>query len=240
MIRLAALLWLALATTAAACEAVSHRDRAFTVCTADLAIHDIALRLNGADGRALGTFVALETVTDAPIAFAMNGGMYHQDRRPVGLYVEDGREAKRIVTSAGPGNFGMLPNGVFCVERGRARVVESRAFAARPPACRQATQSGPMLVIDGALHPRFLPGSPYLNLRNGVGASADGRRVHFVISDEPVTFHEMATLFRDVLGLRDALYLDGRVSRLYAPALGRADPGRRMGPILVVTEKTDG
>jgi uncharacterized protein YigE (DUF2233 family) len=233
-------LWLALSGAAAACEAVTHRDRAFTICTANLARQDVALRLNGVDGQPLGSFTALERETSAPIVFAMNAGMYHHDRRPVGLYIEDGVEAKRIVTSAGPGNFGMLPNGVFCVTQSRAAVIESRAFAAAPASCVHATQSGPMLVVDGALHPRFLPDSPYLNLRNGVGASPDGRRVFLAISDAPVSFHEMATLFRDVLGVRDALYLDGSVSRLYAPASGRADPGRRMGPIVVVTEKTDG
>ncbi|WGH79805.1 phosphodiester glycosidase family protein [Jannaschia ovalis] len=233
----AALGWLAAATAGAACEAVIHRDRAFTVCTADRDRHAIDLRLNGADGTPLGSFVELQRQTEAPIAFAMNGGMYHPDRRPVGLYVEDGVQLSGIVTREGPGNFGMLPNGVFCIAADGARVIESRAYAAAPPDCEDATQSGPMLVIDGALHPRFLPDSEFLNLRNGVGAAPDGRAVHFVISDEPVSFYEMATLFRDVLGVRDALYLDGRVSRLYAPALGRADPGRQMGPILVVTER---
>ena len=56
-----------------------------------------------------------------------------------------------------------------------------------------------------------------------------------MISDEPVTFHEMATLYRDELGVRDALYFDGRVSRLYAPSINRNDPGRRMGPMVAVT-----
>ncbi|WP_179378951.1 phosphodiester glycosidase family protein [Jannaschia marina] len=237
MIRLAALI-LALTTgAAAACETLRHRERTFTVCTADLAQHRIETRLAGPEGTPLGSFVALEQAEEEPIAFAMNGGMYHPDRRPVGLYVEDGAEAKRIVTREGPGNFGLLPNGVFCVREERADVIESRAFAADPPGCTHATQSGPMLVVDGALHPRFLRDSPSRKLRNGVGAAPDGRRVHFAISDVPVTFHEMATLFRDVLGVRDALFLDGSVSRLHAPALGRSDGGRQMGPMLVVTER---
>lgn len=237
MIRLAVFV-LALATgAAAACEQVRHRDRAFTVCTADVATRTIALELMGDDGAPLGSFDALEAAVEAPIAFAMNGGMYHADRRPVGLYVQDGVETKSIVTRAGPGNFGLLPNGVFCVRPDRADAIESRRFAAAPPACLHATQSGPMLVIDGALHPRFLPASSSRKIRNGVGASPDGRTVHFAISDEPVTFHEMGTLYRDVLGVDDALFLDGSISRLYAPAFGRNDGGRPMGPILVVTAR---
>ncbi len=235
-IRLAAAAWLALAGAAGACEAVEHRGRAFTVCSADLARHAVALRLDGPDGR-LGSFAALDAATGAEIAFATNAGMYHSDRRPVGLYVEDGVEGAPLVTRAGPGNFGMLPNGVLCVQADRADVVETRAFAAAPRPCRHATQSGPMLVIDGALHPRFLPASTSLKRRNAVGASPDGRIVHLVISEEPVRFHELATLYRDVLGVRDALYLDGTVSRLHDPASGRSDPGLPMGPILVVTER---
>ncbi|CUH16221.1 hypothetical protein JSE7799_00347 [Jannaschia seosinensis] len=237
MIRLAALLWLALAgTAAAACEAVTHRGQPFTICTADPARHDIATRLSGADGAPLGSFDALERETEAPILFATNGGMYHADRAPVGLYVEDGETRRGIVTRAGPGNFGMVPNGVFCVMEERAAVIESRAFAADPRDCVSATQSGPMLVIDGALHPRFLPDSDSAKFRNGVGVGPDGM-VHFAISDAPVTFHEMGTLFRDVLATPNALFLDGSISRLHAPALGRSDQGRAMGPILVVTER---
>lgn len=237
MIRLATLLWLLLAGGANACETVEHRGRSFTVCTADLARQAVALRLNGADGTPLGGFRELADATPGRIDFATNGGMYHPDRRPVGLYVEDGVEMAPLVTQAGPGNFGLLPNGVFCVQGDRADVIETRAFAAAPRACRYATQSGPMLLIDGALHPRFLPDSPSAKRRNGVGAMADGKTVYFVISDGVVTFHEMATLFRDVLGVRNALFLDGSISRLYEPSAGRADPGREMGPILVVTER---
>ena len=237
---LAALLALPVGAARAAdpgtCADTVHRGRDFTVCTADLDRHRIGLHLRDAAGRTIGTFRNLEAGA-GPVLFAMNAGMYHHDRSPVGLYVEDGRRAAALVTAAGPGNFGMLPNGVFCAGPGGARVVESRAFAAAPPDCEIATQSGPMLLIDGAPHPRFLADSPYRNVRNGVGATPDGRRVHFAISNEPVTFHEMATLFRDALGVRDALYLDGRVSRLHAPGQGRSDGGWPMGPILSVSAR---
>lgn len=219
------------ATSTELCQQVTHRGQPFTVCTADLANHRIDLHLTDASGATLGSFTAMERAF-GPAQIAMNAGMYHDDRAPVGLYVEGGQQRARIVTNAGPGNFGMLPNGVFCASDTGAQVMESRSFASQAPSCRIATQSGPMLVIDGAPHPRFLPESPYRNIRNGVGASPDGTRVHFVISDAPVTFHEMATLFRDDLGVENALYLDGRVSRLHAGA--RSDGGRRMGPILAV------
>ena len=94
------------------------------------------------------------------------------------------------------------------------------------------SQSGPMLVIDGELHPRFLPSSDSRYVRNGVGVSDDGRTAWFAISDQAVTFHEFGRFFRDGLGARDALYFDGSISRLYAPELGRADWGRSLGPII--------
>ena len=227
------------ATARDACRAVRFEGEGYAVCEV-AAGADLRLFHTGADGALLRGFGAVDAHLAREglrLAFATNGGMYHPDRRPVGLYVEEGAALAPLVTRAGPGNFGMLPNGVLCVRGDRADVIEARAFAADPPACRHATQSGPMLVVDGALHPRFLPDSESLRRRNGVGASPDGRLVHFAISEEPVTFHEMATLFRDGLGVRDALYLDGSVSRLHAPALGRSDPGLPMGPIVVVTER---
>jgi uncharacterized protein YigE (DUF2233 family) len=126
----------------------------------------------------------------------MNAGMFHEDLRPVGLYIEDGAEEMRLVTRDGPGNFGLLPNGVLCISDAGAGVIESLRFAEEAPDCRFATQSGPMLVIDGALHPRFRESSTSLNIRNGVGVSDDGQRLVLAISDEPVNFHHFARLFR--------------------------------------------
>ena len=229
-----ALAWLAGAAGAVECRDTAHAGNSYTICEVDPATEDLRLFLNDDEGAVLGGFDAVEAATGGRLAFAMNAGMYHEDRAPVGLFVEEGREVAGIVTRAGPGNFGLLPNGVFCIEEGRARVIESLTFAATRPACRFATQSGPMLVIDGALHPRFLVDSTSRHVRNGVGTSADGARVVFAISNNAVTFHEFGSLFRDVLDVPQALYFDGSVSRLHAPELGRSDRGRRLGPIVGV------
>ena len=93
-----------------------------------------------------------------------------------------------------------------------------------------------MLVIDGALHPRFLIDSTSRFIRNGVGTSDDGRTAVFAISNNPVTFHQFGSLFRDHLNLRQALYFDGKVSRLYSRALGRSDFGFQLGPMVAVVE----
>jgi uncharacterized protein YigE (DUF2233 family) len=219
---------------AAPCERLIHDDAPFTVCRIDLRREDVRLFLRNGDGEVYGTFSRVQAGLGEGerLGVAMNAGMFHPDLSPVGLYVENGVEERGIVTREGPGNFGLLPNGVLCMADGRARVMESRSFAAAPPACRFATQSGPMLVIDGALHPRFLETSDSLNIRNGVGVTADGRELIFAIADVPVNFHHFARLFRDRLGTPNALYLDGRVSRLHAPDIGRSDIGFPVGPII--------
>lgn len=226
----------ALPAEALDCRALTHDGAAFTVCRVDAARTELRLFLDDPDtGRPLGSFKNVEDrLSDEGrrLMFAMNAGMYHQDRSPVGHYIEDGEEAAPVISSDGPGNFGLLPNGVFCIGDGWARVIETRRYLRDSPACRHATQSGPMLVIDGELHPRFLKDSNSRYVRNGVGTSADGRTAWFAISEEPVNFHLFGRLFRDRLGARQALYFDGNISRLYAPQIDRYDGGFPMGPIV--------
>ncbi len=226
-------LGLATAANAVECRSVLHLDQSFTVCTVQASTEDLRLFHKDGDDGVLGGFAAIERV-QGPLVFAMNAGMYHADRDPVGLYIEDGVETAPLVTRAGPGNFGLMPNGVLCLTDTRAEVIESLRFDADGPECRDATQSGPMLVIDGALHPRFIENGTSRYIRNGVGTSADGSIAHFAISDRPVNFYDFGTLFRNVLNTPNALYFDGNISRLYAPAIGRDDFGVTLGPMIGV------
>ena len=237
----AAFLLLAGAGQAESCRTLVHEGESYAVCEA-VAGEDLRLFLNDESDAPIGTFERLRDGLAAEgrrLVFAMNAGMYHPDRRPVGLYRADGRDISRLVTSAGPGNFGLLPNGVFCIRAGSFAVFETLAFKRDAPGCRFATQSGPMLVIAGALHPRFLESSDSRYVRNGVGVSADGSRAYFVISDGAVNFHAFARVFRDALGVPDALYFDGNVSRLYAPGIGRDDFGFPMGPMVGLSVPAD-
>ena len=235
MRRLLVLLGLMLpqAAAAATCREDTFEDVPFTLCEVTAA-DDLQLFLNGPDGP-YGSFLALNRALEPGgqmLGFAMNAGMYHRDLSPVGLFVADGVQEGNLITREGPGNFGMLPNGVFCWADGSYYVVDSRKYAPISGNCRYASQSGPMLVIDGALHPRFLKDSDSTYIRNGVGVSEDNTRAVFVISDRAVNFHLFARFFRDHLGLPNALYFDGNISRLYAPQLNRHDGGFPMGPIV--------
>lgn len=244
MIRALALLisaMLASSAGAVTCRDTSHKGTSYTVCEV-AATADVRLFLQKPDGGPYGQFTTLAgtlAARGARLTFAMNAGMYHADRMPVGLYKEGDTVLQRLITSAGPGNFGLLPNGVLCLGAERAAVIESRRFAAETPECRYATQSGPMLVIDGALHPRFIKDGTSRYLRNGVGVSADGQRLFFAISNTAVNFYDFGRFFRDALETPNALYFDGNVSRLYAPSLTRNDPGRMMGPIVGVVEAAE-
>jgi len=234
---LAAFAFWAAPAAAVTCEDIRYAGDRYTICTVDVATQDLRLFYKDADDAVIGSFSGIAAQPEVTtLAFAMNAGMYHDDRSPVGHYVEDGLEVMRVIPNAGPGNFGLLPNGVFCINDNQAHVYETLAYVAAAPACRDATQSGPMLVIDGALHPRFLSDSSSRFIRNGVGTSADGRTAVFAISNNAVTFHEFGSLFRDYLEMPNALYFDGKVSRLYSRAMGRSDFGFQLGPMVAVIE----
>ncbi|RFZ89350.1 hypothetical protein D0Y60_01595 [Shinella sp. WSJ-2] len=220
------------------CAEIEHLSGRYTVCTFDPAKDTIRLFGAGTLETRGATYDQLNTHllrNGQHMSFAMNGGMYHPDYGPVGLLIEQGRETGALNQADAFGNFFMKPNGVFWVADGKAGVMETEAFAKAGISPREATQSGPMLVIDGQIHPRFLPDATSLQIRNGVGILPDGH-VAFAISNDPVRFHDFATLFRDRLQSKNALFLDGSISSLYAPEIRRRDRDAVMGTIIAVVK----
>jgi len=220
------------------CKRVNEGLARFVVCTADPRTHKIELRWQAADGQPYRGFARLVNERKgAPIAFAMNAGMFDKNFAPIGLYIEDGRQRRGLNTRSGRGNFHMKPNGVFYLAAGKPGVAETTRYRTLNPKAELATQSGPMLVVGGKLHPRFRRASESPKFRNGIGVQRNGTVV-FVISSTPVTFYAFASFFRDSLQCPDALFLDGgSASSLYAPNLGRNDGIRSIGPILAVTPR---
>jgi uncharacterized protein YigE (DUF2233 family) len=168
------------------------------------------------------------------LLFAMNAGMYRGDYSPLGLFVANGHELHRINMASGYGNFYLQPNGVFVLSTSGARLVETAEYRTLTEPVTLATQSGPLLVRAGQINSNFDPQGTSKFVRNGVGV-VNANEVVFAITEQPVNFYEFALLFRDRLQCKDALYLDGSVSSLYARSLGRDDELVPLGPIIAVT-----
>jgi uncharacterized protein YigE (DUF2233 family) len=227
----------------AACRAESFEDSAYSVCSFDLTRTELRLFWKRADGKPYASFSALAKDLEGqgrPLAFAMNAGMYQDDLSPVGLYIEAGKELRKANTTDAPAhlqpvpNFYKKPNGIFYIDGDEAGVMTTEAFLNVRPETEYATQSGPMLLIKGAVHPAFIPGSTDLKPRNGV-CTTSPHEVHFAISEGRVNFDGFARFFRDRIGCRDALFLDGgSASGLYAPEIGRNDrpPWEGYGPMV--------
>jgi uncharacterized protein YigE (DUF2233 family) len=221
------------------CHSMEYEHAAYIVCEVDLRRHTVRLYWNRPDG------IPYAHLSDLPrqleggadrLLFGTNAGMFDSKLKPVGLYVEEGRELVHANTKSGKGNFYMKPNGIFYISAGNAAIAETQAFLRQRPQVDLATQSGPMLVTDGRLHPRFNRASSSLKLRSGVGVRADGK-VIFAISQEAVSFESFARLFRDGVNCPNALFLDGdSASSFYAPTLNRSSNVLPLGPMLAVFE----
>lgn len=216
---------------ASPCHQMLFEAVRFTVC--DPGRGKLKLIAAGRSETPLRTFAEVATRIPADqIAFAMNAGMFDADGRPIGLAMVGGVQVHAINLRNGGGNFHLMPNGVFLVRKsGAASIVTSDAFKMAPDIA-LAIQSGPMLVIDGKLHPKFDPDGESRFIRNGVGIGP-GNKPLFVISNEVVSFGKLARFFRDGLHARNALYFDGSVSSLWDPAAGRQDVGVPLGPMIV-------
>lgn len=153
------------------------------------------------------------------LLFATNSGIFGQDKSPLGWHVEKGQRLQplnQVTRKDAIGNFSLIPNGVFFTDQsGKRHVLETETFlkVQQQYEIVDATQSGPMLIIDGKLHPKFFATSDSLKYRNGVCVQNDS--TYFVITQQPINFYYFAKFFQDELNCDNALYLDGTLSQLY-------------------------
>lgn len=206
---------------------LSYRGASFIVATVDLAHDDLHLLWKDARGQRFGSLEGAEawaTAQKKRLLLATNAGIFAPGYVPLGLHVSEGKTLVKLNQWHGGGNFFLAPNGVFAVVGKRAGVWETGEFAQRTLKPRLATQSGPLLVHRGRLHPKFTKGSANRNIRSGVGVTQDGKVV-FVLSQLPVNFYDFASLFRDMLHCPDALYLDGAISGMLCPGSTLSNTG---------------
>jgi uncharacterized protein YigE (DUF2233 family) len=210
----------------------------FTVVKVD-DLSGLSLKLNNKRNQPYLSFDAIQTEKPkCPIKFGMNAGMFHQDFSTVGLFVEKGEIRQGLnVAKQGGGNFLIQPNGVVYWDQQQAKVVTTDEYQLKNPNPDFATQSGPMLVIDGKINQHFIAHSDSLKIRNAVGAYQG--QLWFVITEQPINFYHFARFFRDELKIKHALYLDGgSVPSLYLPKQKRTVQRRFLGPMFVWQEKS--
>ena len=167
------------------------------------------------------------------LVFAMNGGMFKAGNIPVGLFIQQQQTITALDTAEGSGNFYLKPNGVFYITKDNQAAICTTGDFTNKNAAKWATQSGPMLVINGDIHPGFNKGSANVNIRNGVGILPD-HKIVFAMSKTPINFYDFAEYFK-TLGCKNALYLDGFVSRTYLPEKNWIQTDGNFGVIIAVS-----
>lgn len=203
---------------------VTLRQATYVVLRVDLRKARIRTLWKNPAGAAYGSLDQAYRQLGGDLLALTNAGIYSAAYTPEGLHVEEGATLSHLNLNPGEGNFYWRPNGVFYVAGGGAGVVESGKF--NSTGVQEATQSGPLLVIDGEVNQHLKPDSKSLYVRNGVGVKSP-EEVYLVVSEGEVNLYDFAALFKEQLHCRDALYLDGCVSQTYLPARGVYVPEQR-------------
>lgn len=240
------------ASTALRSETIEHAGTTYWVQRVDPAMDQLELFLAETAGEP-NTFPKLEARLAAQgkrLRFALNSGIFEGNFLPSGLHIAEGKTIvplnlqdyiKKSEGDLTP-NFYLKPNGVFFLrENGSAAIAESAHYATLGEKPVLATQSGPLLVQGGTIHPVLQANSTSQRYRNGVGVTKDGQVVLVcsVLEREKgmSNLYHFAELFRDRLACPDALYLDGDISYVYIRDLtGPLEQTNFFAGILAITE----
>ncbi|MFZ9942082.1 MAG: phosphodiester glycosidase family protein [Bacteroidia bacterium] len=224
---------------------VLWNNRAYRVFVARAKEHQIATHLMKTDRiqfKGLADLKKHLNTNNKQVLMVTNGGMFTVDNKPVGFFRSSAERRQYPLdtsTTKFNDNFHLYPNGVFFVDStGHPGVLTTSAFNNSKfyHAAAMATQSGPMLVIDGKIHPKFKQGSQNVKIRSAVGVIS-GEVAVFVASTQPVSFWDIAEMQLELFGCRNALFLDGVVSLMDVHDMP-PPPDRSFGPMISVTQKS--
>jgi len=215
----------------------SISDERFQYFIADLKKDKVEFFLRDKNGEYFNKFLLLNKVLRArnkELTFATNAGMFMTNYLPLGLYIENKKIITPINKKAGNTNFYLKPNGIlYITKENSAQIVTTEKY--KPSSkIKYATQSGPMLLIDGKINKQFKKASLNLNIRSGVGIMKNGE-ILFAISKIPVSFFDFAEYFKRS-NCANALFLDGGISEFYYPDQGMTDNINNFGPIIAVVK----
>ena len=226
----------------------SINNISYTAFVADLDQYEINLHLRNPDTRLPFCHFAdvknyLDAVGQAP-EMITNAGMFTPRYTPQGLYIEEDSIDRYSIDTGkfvSKGNFYIQPNGVFYIDAHALPHIDTTDEFVRLQKNRNfnpliATQSGPMMVVNGLVNQAFTLGSANLNIRNGVGLISE-KKIVFIISDVPCNFYDFATTFKDIFGCPYALYLDGFISKMYVAEKKAPMPDGNFGPIFSIVKK---
>lgn len=225
----------------ASCTSIAQdiEDERFISHIVDLKLQTLKFYLKNSEGVNYGNFQKLKTAIEndnQSLVFAMNGGMYLKDGSPQGLFIENGILKTPIDTlNKSKTNFYLMPNGVFYLTNDNTGVVCQTSEYKASSSITYATQSGPMLVVNNNIHPVFKKNSKHYNIRNGVGVLPNGNLL-FAMSKDTITLYDFAEFFKSN-GCKNALYLDGLVSRTYLPKKKWEQLDGDFGVIIAETEQ---
>lgn len=199
-------------------------------------------KANGKNIKNIGKLIAVLENQSKNLIFATNGGMFDKKLSPMGLFVENGQLITPLNTkvfnpeeNAVIPNFYLQPNGVFYITNEESAGICKTSEYPNVLNVKFATQSGPMLVVDGEINKLFNPNSDNFRIRNGVGIMPNNDLI-FAISINKVSFYDFARYFKE-RGCSNALFLDGYISKAYMPKQGIEEIDGELGVLIGITEK---
>jgi uncharacterized protein YigE (DUF2233 family) len=207
---------------------VTLKQATYVILRVDLNAARIKLLWRNPAGLSYGSLGEAYRQLGGDLLALTNAAIYSENQAPEGLHIEGDITLSPLNLENGDGNFYWKPNGVFYVTDAGAGIVESEKFNSlnERGGIHEATQSGPLLVIDGEVNHNLKPGSQSLYVRNGIGVKS-AAEVYILISEDEVSLYDFAAVFTEQLHCPNALYLDGCVSQMYLPVRNSYIPEQR-------------